>query len=350
MSYEFLQTLWFILIAVLWIGFYFLEGFDFGVGMLLPFLGKKDVERRAIINAIGPTWDGNEVWLLTAGGATFAAFPMWYATMFSGFYLALFLLLVGLIIRGISFEYRSKDAAPAWRTRFDWMIAIGSFLAALLLGVAFANLAKGVPIDAAGNVVAPAWLPNGIGVTLTLLNPYGLLGGLATVTVFLVHGANFLSLKLDGELRERARKFARTLWIAATIAIILLTIGTYIFTDVLTKLGINPGITPILSVVALLVTGYFIKNKREGWAFIMTSLHIVLTQVTFFLLMFPRVMISSINPNFNLTIYNASSSEYTLTVMSIVALIFVPIVLAYQGWTYWMFRKRITTDKKTLVY
>lgn len=350
MSYEFLQTLWFILIAVLWIGFYFLEGFDFGVGMLLPFLGKKDVERRAIINAIGSTWDGNEVWLLTAGGATFAAFPMWYATMFSGFYLALFLLLVGLIIRGISFEYRSKDAAPAWRTRFDWMIAIGSFLAALLLGAAFANLAKGVPIDAAGNLVAPAWLPNGIGVTLTLLNPYGLLGGLATVTVFLVHGANFLSLKLDGELRERARKFAWTLWIAATIAVILLTIGTYIFTDVLTKLGINPGITPILSVVALLVTGYFIKNKREGWAFIMTSLHIVLTQVTFFMLMFPRVMISSINPNFNLTIYNASSSEYTLTVMSIVALIFVPIVLAYQGWTYWMFRKRITTDKKTLVY
>lgn len=350
MSYEFLQILWFILIAVLWIGFFFLEGFDFGVGMLLPFLGKKDVERRAIINAIGPTWDGNEVWLLTAGGATFAAFPMWYATMFSGFYLALFLLLVGLIIRGISFEYRSKDAAPAWRTRFDWMIAIGSFLVALLLGAAFANLAKGVPIDAAGNLVAPAWLPNGIGVTLTLLNPYGLLGGLATVTVFLVHGANFLSLKLDGELRERARKFAWTLWIAATIAVILLTIGTYIFTDVLTKLGINPGITPIFSVVALLVTGYFIKNKREGWAFIMTALHIVLTQVTFFMLMFPRVMISSISPSFNLTIYNASSSEYTLTVMSVVALIFVPIVLAYQGWTYWMFRKRITTDKKTLVY
>jgi cytochrome d ubiquinol oxidase subunit II len=350
MSYEFLQILWFILVAVLWIGFFFLEGFDFGVGMLLPFLGKKDVERRAIINAIGPTWDGNEVWLLTAGGATFAAFPMWYASMFSGFYLALFLLLVGLIIRGISFEYRSKDAHPAWRTRFDWMIAIGSFLVSLLLGAAFANLAKGVPIDAAGNLVAPAWLPNGIGVTLTLLNPYGLLGGLATVATFLVHGANFLSLKLEGELRERARKFAWTLWIAATVAVILLTIGTYFYTDALSKLGINPGITPILSVVALLVTGYFIKGKREGWAFIMTSLHIVLTQVTFFMLMFPRVMISSLNPEWNLTIYNASSSQYTLTVMSIVALIFVPIVLAYQGWTYWMFRKRISTDKKSLVY
>ncbi len=350
MSYEFLQTLWFILVAVLWIGFFFLEGFDFGVGMLLPFIGKKDAERRAVINAIGPTWDGNEVWLLTAGGATFAAFPMWYATMFSGFYLALFLLLVGLIIRGISFEYRSKDAHPAWRNRFDWMIAIGSFLAALLLGAAFANLAKGVPIDADGNLVAPAWLPNGLGVTLTLLNPYGLLGGLATVTVFLVHGANFLALKLEGELRERARKFAWTLWIVAAISVILLTIGTYVFTDALTKLGVNPGITPILSVVALLVTGYFIKGKREGWAFIMTSLHIVLTQVTFFMLMFPRVMISSLNPEWNLTIYNASSSQYTLTVMSIVALIFVPIVLAYQSWTYWMFRKRITTDKKSLVY
>lgn len=350
MSHEMLQTLWFVLIAILWIGFYFLEGFDFGVGMLLTFLGKKDEERRAIINAIGPTWDGNEVWLLTAGGATFAAFPLWYASMFSGFYLALFLLLVGLIIRGIAFEYRSKDAHPAWRNRFDWMITIGSFLAALLLGAAFANLAKGVPINADGNLVPPAWLPNGLGVTLTLLNPYGLLGGLATVTVFLVHGANFLTLKLEGELRERARKFAWTLWIVATVAVLLLTIGTYFYTDILSKLGVNPGITPILSVVALLLTGYFIKNQREGWAFIMTALHIVLTQVTFFMLMFPRVMISSLNPDWNLTIYNASSSQYTLSVMSIVALIFVPIVLAYQAWTYWMFRKRITTDKKTLVY
>ncbi len=350
MSHEMLQILWFVLIAILWIGFFFLEGFDFGVGMLLTFLGKKDEERRAIINAIGPTWDGNEVWLLTAGGATFAAFPMWYASMFSGFYIALFLLLVGLIIRGISFEYRSKDAAPRWRNTFDWMISIGSFLCALLLGAAFANLARGVPIDASGNLVPPTWLPNGLGVTLTLLNPYGLLGGLATVTVFLVHGANFLTLKLDGELRERARKFAWTLWIVATVAVILLAIGTYIYTDVLSKLGVNPGITPIVSVLALLATGYFIKGKREGWAFIMTSLHIALTQVTFFMLMFPRVMISSLNPEWNLTIYNASSSAYTLSVMSIVALIFVPIVLAYQGWTYWMFRKRVTTDKKSLVY
>ena len=346
MSYEFLQTLWFILIGVLWIGFYFLEGFDFGVGMLIPFLGKRDEERRAIINAIGSTWDGNEVWLLTAGGATFAAFPHWYATMFSGFYLPLFLLLVGLIIRGISFEYRSKDANPAWRSRFDWMIAIGSFLAALLLGTAFANLAKGVPIDVDMNYVSP----NGIMTTIGLLNPFGLIGGLTTVAVFLLHGANFLALKLDGELRERAREFANKLYVFAAIMVVALAGTTYIYTDILTKIGVNPGIIPIVSVVALLSAIYFINRKMEGWAFIVVSVHIVLTQVAFFTLMFPRVMVSSIDPAYSLTIYTASSSQYTLTVMSIVALIFVPIVLAYQGWTYYMFRKRITTDKKSLVY
>ena len=346
MSYEFLQTLWFILIAILWIGFYFLEGFDFGVGMLLPFLGKKDEERRAIINAIGSTWDGNEVWLLTAGGATFAAFPHWYATMFSGFYLPLFLLLIGLIIRGISFEYRSKDANPAWRHRFDWMIATGSFLVSLLLGTAFANLAKGVPIGADMNYVSP----NGIMTTIGLLNPFGLIGGLTTVAVFLLHGANFLTLKLDGELRERARAFAKKLYIFAAVMVVLLAGSTYIYTDILTKIGVNPGIIPIVSVVSLLLAIYFINRKMEGWAFVIVSLHIVLTQVAFFTLMFPRVMVSSLNPDWSLTVYNASSSQYTLTVMSIIALIFVPIVLAYQGWTYYMFRKRITTDKKSLVY
>ena len=340
MSYEFLQVLWFILIAVLWIGFFFLEGFDFGVGMLLPFLGKKDEERRAIINSIGSVWDGNEVWLLTAGGATFAAFPHWYATMFSGFYLALFLLLVGLILRGISFEYRSKDAHPAWRNRFDWMIAIGSFLAALLLGAAFANLARGVPINEdmmfTGNL-------------FTLLNPYGLLGGVTTVAIFLLHGANFLGLKLEGELRERVNGFAKRIWIWTTVLYIALGIFTYI-SGFWARGIVNPGIVPITAVVALLLAGYFIHQKMEGWAFIMVALNIVLTQVTFFTMTFPNVMLSTTNPAYSLTIYNASSSQYTLTVMSIVALIFVPIVLAYQGWTYYMFRKRISTDKKTLVY
>jgi len=340
MSYEFLQTLWFILIAVLWIGFFFLEGFDFGVGMLLPFLGKKDAERRAIINTIGSVWDGNEVWLLTAGGATFAAFPNWYATMFSGFYLALFLLLVGLILRGISFEYRSKDANPAWRNRFDWMIATGSFLSALLLGAAFANLARGVPINEkmmfTGNL-------------FTLLNPYGLLGGLTTVSIFLLHGANFLGIKLEGELRTRVNGFAKKLWAVTTVLYIALGVFTYA-AGFWARGIVNPGIVPIAAVTVLLVTGYFINQKMEGWAFIMVALNIVLTQVTFFSMTFPNVMLSTTNPAYSLTIYNASSSQYTLTVMSIIALIFVPIVLVYQGWTYYMFRKRITTDKKTLVY
>lgn len=341
MSHESLQTLWFMLIAVLWIGFYFLEGFDFGVGMLLPFLGRKDDERRAIINTIGPSWDGNEVWLLTAGGATFAAFPHWYATMFSGFYLAFFLLLVGLIIRGISFEYRSKDPNPRWRTMFDWMIASGSFMASLLFGTAFANLARGLPIDQSmmftGNL-------------FTLLNPYGLIGGLTMVAVFLLHGANFLALKLDGPMRERAHEAARRLYWPAAVMVVTLAVTTYIFTDITTKLGIDPGMTPIASLAVLLCTIYFINRKREGWAFAFTGLHIVLTQVAFFTLMYPRVMISSTNPNWSLTIYNASSSQYTLGVMSIVALIFVPIVLAYQGWTYYVFRKRISTNKSSLVY
>jgi cytochrome d ubiquinol oxidase subunit II len=341
MSHQSLQILWFILIAVLWIGFYFLEGFDFGVGMLLPFLGKNDKERRAIINTIGSVWDGNEVWLLTAGGATFAAFPQWYATMFSGFYLALFLLLIGLIIRGISFEYRSKDASPKWRNMFDWMIAVGSFLAALLLGTAFANLAKGVPIN--GKMMYTGNL-------FTLLNPYGLIGGLTTVCVFLLHGANFLSLKLDGELRKRVNQMARRIYVLAVLLSLVLLITTYIYTDIYAHLGLNPGIIPVAGLIALLFSGYFINRKQEGWAFIMVAINIVFTLITFFLIMFPRVMISSTDPAYSLTIFNASSSQYTLTVMSIVALIFVPIVLAYQGWTYYMFRKRISVDKKNLVY
>ena len=340
MSYEFLQTLWYVLIAILWIGFFFLEGFDFGVGMLLPFLGKKDEERRAIINTIGSTWDGNEVWLLTAGGATFAAFPHWYATMFSGFYLALFLLLIGLIMRGVSFEYRSKDPNPKWRHTFDWMIAVGSFLASLLLGAAFANLARGVPINE--NMMFTGNL-------FTLLNPYGLLGGVTTVFIFLLHGANFLGLKLQDDLRERVNIAAKRIWIITTVLYIILAASTYV-AGFWARNRIDPGVVPVAAVAALLVAGYFINQKREAWAFIMGALNIVLTQVTFFGMNFPNVMISTTNPAYNLTIYNASSSQYTLTVMSIIALIFVPIVLAYQGWSYYMFRKRISTDTKTLTY
>jgi cytochrome d ubiquinol oxidase subunit II len=336
-----LNTLWFILVAVLWIGFFFLEGFDFGVGMLLPFLGKKDEERRAIINAIGPHWDGNEVWLLTAGGAMFAAFPNWYATLFSGFYPALFLLLIGLILRGVAFEFRSKDANPKWRHFWDWSIFVGSLTPALLLGVAFANMARGVPIDADMNYT---------GNLLTLLNWYGLLGGIATIVAFLLHGANFLSLKLSGEMQERAQSAARKIFPVELVVMILLLIGTYIATDIYTRLGINPGILPMAGILALFAAGYFIFKKQEMWAFILIGLNIIITQITFFTILYPRVMISSTSPLYNLTIYNASSTHYTLTVMTIVALIFVPIILIYQGWTYYIFRKRISTDPKTLTY
>lgn len=224
---------------------------------------------------------------------------------------------------------------------FDWMISVGSFLSALLLGTAFANLAKGVPIDAkmiyTGNL-------------FTLLNPYGLLGGLTTVSVFLVHGANFLGLKLEGDLHKRAHALSKKIWTAAIILDLVLAMATYIFTDVYARLGANPGIVPAAAVVTLLLTGLFINRKQEGWAFVTTGLSIVFTQITYFMIMFPRVMISSTNPDWSLTIYNASSSQYTLTVMSIIALIFVPIVLAYQGWTYYLFRKRISGDKKSLIY
>lgn len=341
MNNEFLQTVWFLLIAALWIGFFFLEGFDFGVGMLLPFLGKNDEERRAIVNTIGPVWDANEVWLITAITAMFAVFPSWYATMFSGFYLAMVFIVVGLIIRGISFEYRSKDSRPSWRGRFDWMIAVGSFLNSFLFGIVFTDLLGGVPIDQ--NMIY-------IGNPFSWITPYGLVGGLTMVSVFLLHGANFLTLKLEDDLRERARVAAKKLYIFAAIMVVVLAIATYVYTDITVQIGIDPGVLPIASVVALLVTIYFIDQKMEGWAFAMTGLNIVLTQVAFFTLLFPRVMVSSLNPAWSLTISNASASPYALAVMSIISLIFIPIVLAYEGWSYYIFRKRVKADKKQLVY
>ncbi|MDO9129370.1 MAG: cytochrome d ubiquinol oxidase subunit II [Anaerolineales bacterium] len=336
-----LNILWFILITVLYLVFFFLEGFDFGVGMLLPLLGKNDTERRVIINTIGPHWDGNEVWLLTAGGATFAAFPHWYATMFSGFYPALFLLLLALIVRGVSFEFRSKDANPKWRSLWDWAAFAGSLLSALLLGVAFANLAKGVPIDANMTYTGTLW---------TLLNPYGLIGGLATVAGFALYGAIFLSLKTTDKLMERARAAARKLWLPAVIIHAVLLVAAFFYTDILTHAGIYLSILPVASFVALLLVGYFVHRKRNGWAFGLMGTHIALVLVSCFAIMFPRVMISTLDPAFSLTIYNASSSPYTLKVMSIVALVFVPIVLAYQAWSYWIFRKRIEAKPKELTY
>ena len=341
MDNELLQIVWFFLIAALWIGFFFLEGFDFGVGMLLPFLGKNDEERRAIVNTIGPVWDANEVWLILAVTAMFAVFPSWYATMFSGFYLAMFLIVVGLVLRGISFEYRSKDSRPQWRGRFDWMIAAGSFINSFLFGILFSNLLGGVPIDQ--NMIYT-------GNPFSWLTTYGLIGGLTMVSIFLLHGANFLTLKLEDEMRERARRAAKFLYIFAATMVLALAIATYVYTDITVKIGIDPGILPIASVVFLLVTIYFIDRKMEGWAFIMTGLNIILTQVAFFTLMFPRLMVSSINPAWSLTIYNASASPYALAVMSVISLIFIPIVMAYEGWSYYIFRKRVKTDKKHLVY
>jgi cytochrome d ubiquinol oxidase subunit II len=336
-----LNIIWFILIAVLYTGFFVLEGFDFGVGMLLPFLGKNDKERRVIINAIGPHWDGNEVWLLTAGGATFAAFPHWYATLFSGFYPALLLLLLGLIVRGVAFEFRSKLESPRWRSVWDWCLFVGSFLAPLLLGVAFANMARGLPIDAAMNYTGGFWY---------LLNPYGLIGGVAAVTLCLLHGAVFLTLKTSGEFQTRIRKLAARLWGVAVAGFLLLTIGSYLFADLVSRLGVNPGIVPVTALVALLLSGYFIRRERDGWAFAMTAVTFVGTVATFFLFTFPNVMLSTTNPAWSLTIYNASSSNYTLTVMTIVAAIFVPIVLAYQIWSYYAFRKRLTGKVEELTY
>ncbi|MBP8001697.1 MAG: cytochrome d ubiquinol oxidase subunit II [Chloroflexi bacterium] len=330
-----LNILWFVLIGVLYIGFFVLEGFDFGVGILLPFLGKNDKERRMIINTIGPHWDGNEVWLLTAGGATFAAFPEWYATLFSGFYMALFLLLVALILRGVAFEFRSKDSNPRWRLFWDWAIFVGSFLPALLMGVAFANLVRGVPIDAEMNYVGGFW---------NLLNPYALVAGLATVAVFTLYGAIFLTLKLGQPLQEKAQIIAQWLWFPALVLIVLFFAGTYLATDALEQLGVNPGVIPITAGLGLLMVGPLLRRKMDGWAFGLTALAVVSATATIFLILFPRVMVSSLNPEFSLTIYNASSSPYTLRVMTIVALTLVPVVLIYQGWTYWVFRKRITEE------
>jgi cytochrome bd ubiquinol oxidase subunit II len=322
-----LNILWFVLIAVLYIGFFVLEGFDFGVGMLLPFLAKNDTERRVVINTIGPHWDGNEVWLLTAGGATFAAFPQWYATLFSGFYLPLFLLLMALIIRGVAFEFRSKDDNPTWRKTWDWAIFVGSFLPALLLGVAFANIVKGVPIDANMQYT---------GGFFNLLNPYGLIAGVTVVVIFLLHGSIFLSMKTTGSVQERAEQTTRKLWLPTVIILLILLIATYFYTDILTHLGVNPGVVPFVGMVAILAAGFFIRKGYQGWAFGMTSITIAFSLITMFLILFPRVMVSSTNPDWSLTIYTAASSEYTLRVMAIVAVILVPIVLAYQAWSYWV--------------
>ncbi len=322
-----LTTIWFTLIAVLWIGYFALEGFDFGVGMLLPVLGHGERERRVLINTIGPVWDGNEVWVLVAGGATFAAFPEWYATLFSGFYLPLLLILLALIVRGVAFEYRAKRPEAQWKARWDAAIVVGSVVPALLWGVAFANIVRGVPIDADLEYA---------GGFFTLLTPYALLGGAMTLLLFLTHGAMFIALKTDGPIRHAARALALKVGVAAAVVAVAFLGWTQLETG-------NAASAALFLVAALaLVAGLgAARAGREGWAFIGTFATIVLGVGGLFVALFPDVMPTTLAGGVGLTTTNAAATEYTLGIMTVVAVVFTPVVIGYQAWTYWVFRRRI---------
>ncbi|MDQ2709681.1 MAG: cytochrome d ubiquinol oxidase subunit II [Actinomycetota bacterium] len=322
-----LTDVWFLLIAVLWTGYFVLEGFDFGVGVLLPFVGRDDTDRRVAVNTIGPVWDGNEVWLIVAGGATFAAFPEWYASLFSGFYLALLLILVALIVRGVAFEFRGKINSDRWRRNWDHAIVGGSLLPAVLWGVAFANMVEGVPLDAKHEFT---------GTLLTLLNPYALLGGLATLLLFTLHGAVFLALKTTGEVRARAARIAKGL------GLVVIPVGGGFL--LWTQFAHGPAWTlvPVLAAAAALVGAVvLISRAREGWAFVLTAAAIVAVTVTLFGSLYPDVLPSSTDPANSLNTTNAASTPYTLMIMTWVAVVFTPLVLLYQSWTFWVFRRRI---------
>ena len=323
-----LNELWFFIVGFLFIGYFVLDGFDFGVGMSLPFLGKDDTDRRVLINTIGPVWDLNETWVLVAGASLFAAFPEWYASLFSGFYLALLLILLALIARGVAFEYRGKEDSLKWRKTFDWMITIGSAVPALLWGVAFANIVQGVPLNAdhvyTGNL-------------FTLLNPYGLLGGLVTLTLFFTHGLVFITLKTEGEIRDRAR----TLALKSGLVTVVLAASFLAWTLIahFTVMGLALSLVAALSLVGALLGAYL---KRDGVSFGLLVLTIASAVLSLFMALYPNVLPSTTDPAFSLTITNASSSDYTLTVMSWVVLCCLPLVLVYQAWTYWVFRKRVS--------
>ena len=322
-----LNDVWFLLIAVLWTGYFLLEGFDFGVGILLPILGRGETRRRVLINTIGPVWDGNEVWLLVAGGATFAAFPEWYASLFSGFYLALLIILVALILRGVAFEYRGKVDTARWRRGWDACIVFGSAVPATLWGVAFGNIIRGVRLDAHHLYV---------GTFFDLLNPYALLGGLTTLLLFTTHGAVFVALKTTGEIRTDARRVASQVGLAAVVVAAAFLLWT--------QLSHGDGLTWFTTAIAAAaVVGALLLNGRgrEGWAFAATAVTIVSATATLFLDLYPNVLPSIVDPSFSLTVTNAASTPYTLKVMTWVAVAFTPVVLIYQGWTYWVFRKRL---------
>ncbi len=323
-----LSDLWFLLIAVLWTGYFILDGFDFGVGILLPILGRDEPTRRVLINTIGPIWDGNEVWLIVAGGATFAAFPEWYASLFSGFYLPLLIILVALIIRGVAFEFRGKMDDVRWRARWDVAIFVGSVLPAFLWGVAFGNIVRGVRLSSAHLVV---------GSFFDLLNPYALLGGVVTLGLFTLHGAVFLALKTDGPVRADARR------VASRVGAVSIVAGAgFLFWTQLTHGDVGSGFTALVCALALIGAWLLNRAGREGWAFTAMVVTIATATATLFQALYPNVLPSTISAANSLNVNNASSTHYTLTVMSWVALVFTPFVLLYQGFTYWVFRRRIS--------
>jgi len=331
-AYSGLQVVWFVLISILWLGYFLLEGFDFGVGMLIRAVGGTKEERRAVLHTIGPIWDGNEVWLLVAGGATFAAFPQWYATLFSGFYLALFLILAALIVRNVAFEFWGKGDTQRWRDRWEWAMIGGSFLAALLWGVGWANIVHGVPIDARHEYT---------GTLFDLLKPYALLGGLATLTLFLTHGAIFLELKTEGAMRERATAIAaRVAPVAAVVGI-----GFLVWTVASHRGGVDVASAILAAVSALaLIAAAVLAGRDPVRAFAATAGAIAFFFVSLFVDLFPHAMISSTDSAFDMTLAQSASSHYTLVVMTVVAVLLVPVVLAYQAWTYWVFRHRVSAE------
>ncbi|MBJ7331556.1 MAG: cytochrome d ubiquinol oxidase subunit II [Solirubrobacteraceae bacterium] len=328
-----LETFWFLALAFFWVGYLVLEGFDFGVGMLLPFLSRDESDRRVLINTIGPHWDGNEVWLIVAGAGTFAAFPDWYATLFSGYFLALLIILVALVVRAVSFEYRGKHDTPRWRANWDRVIVVTSFLPALLWGVALAGLLNGVPI--AGNMQFD-------GNFFDLVQPYALMGGVTTLTLSLLCGAVFLGIKTEGELRARARTMSAVLARVAAGAVVIFTLWTSwgVAEDIIPNMLMTTAMAGAAGAVVL-TTG----RGNEGWTFLVVSLTIATTIGGLFISLYPNVMVSTLGDANNLTIYNTASSNYTLTVMTVVALVMLPIVLAYQAVSYYVFRARVSGEQ-----
>ena len=331
-----LQLLWFCLIAVLWIGFLVLEGFDYGVGMLIRFLGRNDKEKRVMINTIGPVWDGNEVWLLTAGGATFAAFPGWYATLFSALYLPLFIILVGLIIRGLAFEYRAKRPEQAWKDRWDWCAAIGSFIVALIFGIGFSNFVIGIPVDVAPGRASVHVFTGGF---WSLFHPFALLGGVVLVALFLFHGAIFIALKTRGEIHQRAKTFAERIGLG-----VIGGGGAWLLWSNLAYGTGAPGwILALVAAGGLVLAWYMVRIDRDGWAFVGTAVATAVIAIGIFLRMFPDLGFDNSGASQPLNIVTASASPMTLGIMTWTAVFFIPIVLAYQAWTYWVFRRRLST-------